>query len=55
MSTILSIIWLVIVIYAVVKVIGSNAPTLNKLLWTLGIIIFPVVGVIVWYFAGPKS
>lgn len=55
MSTIIGIIWFIVVIYAVVKVAGSSAPGLNKLLWILGIVIFPVVGVIVWYFAGPKS
>jgi hypothetical protein len=55
MSTILGLILLVLVIYAVIKTLGSNATGLQKALWILGLIIFPFIGFIVWYFAGPKS
>ncbi|WP_319390310.1 PLDc N-terminal domain-containing protein [uncultured Cohaesibacter sp.] len=40
-------------IYAIVKVIGSHESTGVKLLWILGIIIFPLLGLIVWFLAGP--
>jgi hypothetical protein len=42
-------------IYAIVNVVQSGATTGAKILWILGILIFPLIGVIVWYFAGPKS
>ncbi|MFC3230170.1 PLDc N-terminal domain-containing protein [Marinibaculum pumilum] len=41
-------------IYAIVRVVQSGASTLAKVLWILGIIIFPVLGFIVWLIAGPK-
>ncbi|WP_319569330.1 PLD nuclease N-terminal domain-containing protein [Cohaesibacter marisflavi] len=44
---------LILDIYAVIKVIGSHESTGAKLLWILGIIIFPLLGLIVWFFAGP--
>ena len=40
-------------IYAIIKVLGSSESTGIKLLWILGIIIFPLLGLIVWFFAGP--
>ena len=42
-------------IWAIVNVIGSPASTGSKVLWTLLIIILPVVGFIIWFFAGPRS
>lgn len=42
-------------IYAVVKTLQSGASTGAKLLWVLGIVVFPVVGFIVWLLAGPKG
>jgi Phospholipase_D-nuclease N-terminal len=42
-------------IWAIVNVIGSSASTGSKILWILLIIILPVVGFIIWFFAGPRS
>ncbi len=52
---ILGIIVLLIDIWAIINVIKSGASTGAKVLWSLGIIIFPVVGLIVWFLAGPKG
>ncbi|POF28416.1 PLD nuclease N-terminal domain-containing protein [Roseibium marinum] len=52
---ILGLVILVLDIYAIIKIVGSGASTLAKLLWILGIIVFPVVGFIVWLLAGPKG
>ncbi len=52
---ILGLLVLVANIYAIIKIFGSSASTGAKVLWTLGILIFPVVGFIVWLFAGPKG
>ena len=42
-------------VYAIIKTLSSGASTGAKLLWALGILIFPVVGFIVWLLAGPKG
>ncbi len=42
-------------IYAVIKTLQSGASTGAKLLWILGIVIFPVIGFLVWLIAGPKG
>lgn len=42
-------------IYAIVKTLQSGASTGAKILWVLGILVFPVVGFLVWLLAGPKG
>ncbi|MBA4758955.1 PLD nuclease N-terminal domain-containing protein [Sphingosinicella sp.] len=42
-------------IWAVLSVWGSGASTGAKVAWTIGIIIFPVVGLVVWFLAGPRG
>jgi len=42
-------------IWAIVNIVQSGAPTGTKVLWVLLVVVLPVVGLIVWYFAGPKS
>jgi hypothetical protein len=42
-------------IWAVVNIIGSQASGGAKILWTLLIIVLPIVGFIIWFFAGPRS
>lgn len=51
----LSLIWLIIVILAIIKVAKSGASTLAKVFWIIVLIIFPLVGLIVWYLFGPKG
>lgn len=41
-------------IWAIIEVLGSGASTGSKLLWILLIVILPVVGLIIWFFAGPR-
>lgn len=42
-------------IYAIYKVLTSGASGLAKVLWTLAILILPVLGFIAWLIAGPKG
>ena len=51
----LSLIWLIIVIWAIVKVAKSGASTLAKVIWIVVLIIFPLIGLIVWLLFGPKG
>ncbi len=53
MEGILGLVILVLDIYAIVKIIGSGANTLNKVIWVLVVLILPVIGLIAWYFLGP--
>jgi hypothetical protein len=51
----LSLIWLIIVILAIIKVAKSGASTLSKVFWIIVLIIFPLVGLNIWYLFGPKG
>ncbi len=42
-------------IWALLSVWGSGSSTGAKIIWTLIILILPVVGLILWFFIGPKG
>ncbi|KZD04909.1 PLDc N-terminal domain-containing protein [Oceanibaculum pacificum] len=42
-------------IWAIVNVVGSSASTGGKVLWVLFILLFPLLGFLVWLFVGPRS
>jgi len=42
-------------IFAIMKVMSSSAGTGSKVIWTLIILLLPILGLILWYFAGPKG
>lgn len=42
-------------IYAIYKTLTSGASTGAKVIWTLVILILPVLGFIAWLVAGPKG
>lgn len=44
-----------LVIWAIVSIMGSNASTGRKVLWSLFVLVLPVIGFIIWLIAGPKS
>ena len=46
---------LVLDIWAIFNVFQSSDSTGSKVLWTLLILVLPVLGLIIWYFAGPKK
>lgn len=45
---------LVLNIYAIVKIVGSTATTGAKVIWVIVILIFPLLGFILWLIFGPK-
>lgn len=51
----LGLIWLVIVIWAIIKVANSPAGAGAKVLWILILLLFPLIGLVAWFFLGPKS
>ena len=46
---------LVLDIYAIVKTLQSNATTGAKVLWIVLILLLPILGLIIWFFAGPRG
>ena len=42
-------------IYAIVQTMTSRASVLAKVVWTLGVLILPVLGFIAWLVAGPRN
>ncbi len=46
---------LVVDVWAIVNVLQSTADTGKKVLWTVVVLVLPVIGAILWYFLGPKS
>ena len=50
-----SLVVLIADVWAIVNVFQSSADTGRKVLWTVLVIILPVLGFILWYFLGPKT
>ena len=51
----LGLIVLIADVYAIYQVFTSSASGPSKILWIVGILVFPVVGFIVWLIAGPRG
>jgi hypothetical protein len=54
-SGLLGLIILVIDVWAIINVLGSGATPGSKLLWIVAILVLPVLGALIWLFAGPRS
>jgi hypothetical protein len=55
LSAILSLLILIADIWAIINIIQSSESTGTKALWAVLVLVLPVLGLIIWYFAGPKS
>jgi hypothetical protein len=42
-------------VWAIVNIFQSRADTGNKVLWTVIVILLPVLGFILWFLFGPKT
>jgi hypothetical protein len=42
-------------VWAIVNIFQSSADTGRKVLWTVLVVILPVLGFILWFFLGPKT
>ncbi len=51
----LGLIWLILVVWAIIKVAMSTATPLAKVLWILALLLFPLIGLIIWFFFGPRG
>lgn len=46
---------LIACIWAILNIVQSKSTTGKKVLWILFVLLLPLLGVIVWFFLGPKS
>jgi hypothetical protein len=42
-------------IWAIINIIQSKSSDGNKVLWVLLVILLPVVGLVLWFFLGPRN
>ncbi|SNT23181.1 PLD nuclease N-terminal domain-containing protein [Tropicimonas sediminicola] len=55
LSGFFGLILLVLDIWAIVSIFGSRAGTGAKVLWIVLVIVLPLVGFLIWLFAGPRA
>lgn len=46
---------LILNVYAIVKIVQSNAGTGSKVIWIVVILLLPVLGLLLWLLFGPKG
>jgi hypothetical protein len=46
---------LVAVVWAIVNVVQSGASTGGKVVWIVLILVLPLIGFLIWLFAGPRA
>jgi hypothetical protein len=46
---------LILDVWAIVNIVQSGAPTGNKVLWIVLVLLLPVLGLILWALLGPRS
>lgn len=42
-------------VWAILNIFQSSATTISKSLWIVLVLVLPLLGVIIWYFAGPRE
>lgn len=40
-------------VYAIVMILQSSAQNVEKLVWALVVFLLPLIGLVIWYVAGP--
>lgn len=55
MEFLLGIAILIADIWAIVKILQSSATPGTKAVWVLVIFLLPVIGLVIWYFIGPRA
>ena len=42
-------------VWAIINIFQSSASNEKKLLWTIVVLLLPVLGLILWFFLGPRG
>ncbi len=51
----LGLIILALDIWAIINIVGSSASNGRKVIWSLLVLVLPVLGLIIWLLMGPRS
>jgi hypothetical protein len=54
-SGILGLLVLAADVWAIINIFQSNVSTGKKVAWIVGVLVFPVLGFLVWLIAGPRE
>jgi len=46
---------LILDVWAIINVVGSGASNGKKLIWVVLILVLPILGFVIWLFAGPRN
>jgi hypothetical protein len=55
LSSIIALLVFVADVWAIIQVLQSRESNGTKVLWIVLIVLLPIVGLIIWYFAGPRG
>lgn len=53
--SILGVVHLILFIYALIQIIVSSMPVLNKIIWVLVVFLLPVIGLLMYLLFGRKA
>ena len=42
-------------VWAIINIFQSSASNEKKLIWTLVVLLLPLLGLVLWYFLGPRG
>jgi hypothetical protein len=42
-------------IWAIINILQSSVSNEKKLIWTIAVVLLPLLGLILWYFLGPRD
>ena len=42
-------------VWAIINILQSSASNEKKLIWTVAVVLLPLLGLILWYFLGPRD
>ena len=42
-------------IWAIINIFQSSASSEKKLIWIIAVVLLPVLGLVLWYFLGPRG
>ncbi|MBU3071327.1 PLDc N-terminal domain-containing protein [Aestuariicella sp. G3-2] len=54
-SGILGLLILIADVWAIINIAQSSASMVEKLIWILVVLLLPVLGLLIWFFAGPRG
>jgi len=55
MRSLFGLLHLIIVIVVITNIVKSQESTGSKILWAVIVLVFPLLGLIAWFFLGPKA